>query len=733
MPSFVHPALLWGLALVGLPVLIHMINLWRQRRVPWAAMEFLLASQRKNRTWVLLKQLLLLLLRMAAVAAVVLMVAQPLAKSAWSALLGGGRTHHIVLVDDSFSMTDQWAGSTAFERARQAIRRLAANVARETGGQAFTLLRFSQAGELARGRQADLLEEPVGSDFVLRVEEACQRLSPSETAAGPAPALAAVAQLLGEAAGETHLVYVLSDFRSNQWDEPAELRKALERLTTAGARLHLVRCADLARPNLAISALEAGRGTQAAGVPLPVEVAVTNFGTTRARNVSVQLEEDGRTRPAVVVEEVPPGGTVRRRFMVQLPTAGPHRLQAQLPADAVAADNRRFAVLELPAIVPVLIVDGDPAGRSARFLAAALAPGGPVRTGIQPQTETPRFLRSGALDKFAAVYLLDVPQLEAAEAENLEQYVRGGGGVAFFLGDEVVPAAYNRRLYRDGEGLFPVPLLAPADLLVNRLERVPDMEVGEHPLFEVFAGERNGFLSSVAISRYFRLPQGWKPAPESAVAVLARLRNGAPLALERPLEKGRVVVFLSSLAPDWNNWARGNPSFVVAMLELQALLARRQAGQLQREVGAPLTVQLDQARFAPQVRLTSPAAPDAQSATGKAVDNQWVAVFEDTDRSGFYALETISTGNEAGTRVYAYNVAAAEGNLKLPDAEQLEARLEGVPHALYEVADFQYSPHDLAGFNLSDSILYLLVALLVGEQLLAYSASYHPRTKGGLA
>ena len=82
MSSFLHPALFWTLGLptlgvVALPVLIHLINMMRHRRLEWAAMEFLLVSQKKHRTWVILKQLLLLLLRMAAVAAVVLMVAQP--------------------------------------------------------------------------------------------------------------------------------------------------------------------------------------------------------------------------------------------------------------------------------------------------------------------------------------------------------------------------------------------------------------------------------------------------------------------------------------------------------------------------------------------------------------------------------------------------------------------------------------------------------------------------------
>ena len=123
MPTFLHPALLWGLLIAGVPVLIHLINLFRHRRVPWAAMEFLLISQRRNRTWVLLKQLLLLLLRMTAVAVLVLMLTHPRLPAQWGRFLDGQPVHHIVLLDDSFSMTEQQGGSRAWDRAKAAVER----------------------------------------------------------------------------------------------------------------------------------------------------------------------------------------------------------------------------------------------------------------------------------------------------------------------------------------------------------------------------------------------------------------------------------------------------------------------------------------------------------------------------------------------------------------------------------------------------------------------------------
>jgi hypothetical protein len=37
----------------------------------------------------------------------------------------------------------------------------------------------------------------------------------------------------------------------------------------------------------------------------------------------------------------------------------------------------------------------------------------------------------------------------------------------------------------------------------------------------------------------------------------------------------------------------------------------------------------------------------------------------------------------------------------------------------------------LAGINLGDDLMYLLIAVLIGEQILAYALSYHPAARGG--
>jgi hypothetical protein len=741
MPSFLHPALLWTLGLptlgvVAVPVLIHLINMMRHRRLQWAAMEFLLVSQKKHRTWVILKQLLLLLLRMAAVAAVVLMVAQPRLKNQ-SSLFGGARTHHIVLLDDSFSMSDRWADTDAFSEAKKVVQHIGANAARQDRLQSFTLLRFSRVGRPQRATEPDLTKEAVTSDFGEKLDEVLSKIKVTQLASGPAPALKAVPQLLGGDDGDHRIFYLVSDFRARQWNDPADLRKELRQLSSSGTEIHLVNCVESVRPNLAIVSLAPVEGLRAAKIQWFMEVVVANYGLTAARNVSVTLAEDGHGRPAVTLAEIPAGKTASQRFPVQFRNAGSHEITARLETDAVAADNCRCCTVDLPADVPVLLIDGDARTHDAKYLSWALMPGESVRTGIRSQIEAPRYLSVKPLGDYRAINLANIERLESSAVTALEKYVAAGGGVAFFLGDRCDVKFFNDILYKNGKGLFPVPLRHQAELIVDRLEPAPDLQPDRHFIFRSFAEKLTSFLQIVGIRRYFAVPEGWRPPSDSTVRIAAHLRNGAPLIVERSYGKGRVMAFLTTAAPTWNNWAAGNPSFVVTVLELQSYLTRQAADDRSRLVGSPLTVRWQSKGYTlqdPQAQFTLPeeaASPVVAVSATRGADGMLTASLFATDWSGFYEAQFTNADNSVETRRFAMNVDPEEGNLAALDGEQLTRRLEGVKYQYERASLFQSTATDLAGYNLGELILYALVLLLIGEQVLAWSASYHLARQGG--
>ncbi|HYO23966.1 MAG TPA: VWA domain-containing protein, partial [Lacipirellulaceae bacterium] len=297
--SFLYTSLLtMGLPLLAAPLIIHLINLRRRQRVQWAAMQFLLDSQKRNKKWIVLKQLLLLLLRTAAIGLAVMMLAGPVVRSGWASLFGAGVTHHVVLLDDSYSMADTWDETTALDEAKRVVLRVLDQARGRSDQQLVTLVRFSEAKTLAAGGASAFDRQPLDAQTLSNLERVLGEMEPSESSAGPVDALAAATRIPQPAVGETRVAYLVTDFRRAQWSEQAQLRQLVARLRERVSQLLLVQAVYDERPNLAITQLAPEAGIRAAGVETWIEVAVANYGDSPASNVTVSLEQDGARLPA---------------------------------------------------------------------------------------------------------------------------------------------------------------------------------------------------------------------------------------------------------------------------------------------------------------------------------------------------------------------------------------------------------------------------------------------------
>lgn len=763
--SFLFPTLLTiGIPLIGVPILIHLINLRRQQRIRWAAMQFLMESQKRNRRWILLKQFLLLLTRMAVVAVLVLMLAHLVLRNEWLSLLGRGTTHHLVLLDDSYSMSDRWGDTTALNEGKRTVQAIVEQAAQQSDTQLVTLLRFSEAAALSAGAQPKVYAEQINDTFRSKLESLLDGWEPSQTDVGPAEALKAIPRLPLEKNDETLIVYLVSDYRNRQFASATDIRKLLADLKEKEhvAQIHLVRCVREARPNLAITSLAPESGVRAAGVEMWMSVTVANYGDTPARGVTVQLEQDGDALPALVLDDIPPRDEITHKFRVQFAGIGGHSLTASLPTDAVDIDNRRYFACDLPAARPVLIIDGSKDGRGGHQLSLALAPGGNTRTGWQPHVEPPTFLvDTEKLNQQAAVYLLDVPRLAEDELKALENYVQRGGGVSFFVGEGTDRNFYNERLYHDQQGLFPAPLKLPTQLM-DRGD-TPDVQVTQHPIFQVLAGRRNGFLPVLMVNYFYALQEGWQPPKDGDVQVIARLRNSQPLTIEKRFGKGRVVAQLTKLSSGdtplgkWGNWSL-NPAFPVLANELTSYLAAARQIDPLYLVGDDLTITVEDGKYDPHFRFIIPAKSQTASAPSKSPPGEvasatgsstpkpsrtnagarpevqvdatsaaghLTAKLEHVNTSGIYEAQLQATTGPVEHRMFAVNVPPGEGDLALTSKPDITRQLAGVDYQMHDAKDMALNAQQLAGFQMGDALLIALIAMLLLEQLLAYLASYH--------
>src|SRR5262245_34288072 len=152
--TFIHPLLLGGLLLVGIPVLIHLIMQQKPKHLLFPAFRFLVQKHRTNLRQLRLRHLLLLALRMLLLALICLALARP---KLFSERIGVGSERPvaaILLFDTSFSM-DYRPAPTAPTRLDEAKQR------------ALELLE-----ELPDGSRVAVLDGELGGEWLLNRSQA---------------------------------------------------------------------------------------------------------------------------------------------------------------------------------------------------------------------------------------------------------------------------------------------------------------------------------------------------------------------------------------------------------------------------------------------------------------------------------------------------------------------------------------------------------------------------------
>ena len=220
MPKqFAYSPLAWGFLLVLVPLLIHLINLVRHKRTPWAAMEFLLESYRKNRRWVWLKQALLIASRMLAMALLVGMLAQWLTDSKMFAWMGRTSVHHYVILDDSASMHDSANNKSAYQNGLAAIASIASVSKQDSQNHLLSVFRASKVqfaasaksnAEIRADSVAELLAQTIPTDpsGILTKINSTQ---PTSIEASVLDSLDVVSRLIKSSEDQKSIVYLLSD------------------------------------------------------------------------------------------------------------------------------------------------------------------------------------------------------------------------------------------------------------------------------------------------------------------------------------------------------------------------------------------------------------------------------------------------------------------------------------------------------------------------------------------
>lgn len=540
--TFAHPWMLLGMSAALIPLLVHLFDRRRPRQVPFAALAFVLKSQRRTASRLKLKRLLLYALRTLIFLAVPLALARPELSQPKAATISRGLAATAIVLDTSLAM--RWRGSRSlFEEAqaeaRDAIRELAPE----------------EPATLVPCTQSPMPVAPLSFDRA-RLLSAIDDVHPGYGPGDLNRCLETAAHALDESALPNRRLVVISAFTLG------ELRLEVEppiSLGPKGEKLKpLVVLRDVAHgkatPNRAILDARAEAAPQLGPRAWQFTFTVRNFSSEPARDVELALEVNGEVVSKGFVD-LAPQGTAQKTLAHRFAQGGTVTVTGVLSPDALVEDDRRSLVLSVPRALTALVVNGSPSTQKykdeAFFLDAALsAPGSPVRSVVRD----PEAARKETLSAYDEVFLLNVEAPPPEQVKALEDFVAAGGGLFIGLGDRVDPDAWNEaagRLLARRLRVVKTAVEPGQSDAASRAARLQQVSLS-HPVFSPFTGRaREGLLSA----RFFRyvLFEGDAPGAEAASEVLATMDDGAPVFVAARKSQGRVLLYGSSVGRGWSD------------------------------------------------------------------------------------------------------------------------------------------------------------------------------------
>ena len=530
--SFVFPGFLFAISLIAIPIIVHLFNFRRFKKVYFTNVKFLKELKEETTSRSKLKHLLVLLSRILAVIFLVLAFAQPYIPAAQGTKIAANRVVS-VFVDNSFSMEAVTRDGTLLDVARKKAKEIAAAY---QPSDRFQLLTndFDPVHQRLLGR-----EEFINEVDLVKISPASRKLS---------DILTRQIDVLNNSGSEERSSVLISDFQESMAD-----LNALPQDSLISVSLVPVNASELS--NLYIDSVWFSSPVVQLQQPVELNVRIRNVGDLDQEAVPVKLTIND-VQKAVAAAKVASGNYTDVKLTFTVSTVGWQRAVVGIIDNPITFDDQYYFSFNVAESANLLAINNS---APSPYLKALFNPEGYFKLANSDE----RQIDYSAFSRNKVIVLNELKSLSSGMVAELSRYVENGGTLV------VVPdSSIDFNSYGD---LFNKLGIPPFSSLVMNQERVDKLMLED----ELFHGV---FSSGSGVSSSTDLPQVEKYYLQNAASTgtgekLIQLRSGAPL-LSRFLKgKGEVYLFVVSFTEGMSNFAR-HALFVPVMYRM-ALLSEK--------------------------------------------------------------------------------------------------------------------------------------------------------------
>jgi hypothetical protein len=542
---FLNPQFLFALSLISIPIIIHLFNLRRFKRVLFTNVKFLQELKEETTRLSKIKHLLVLASRILAITFLVLAFAQPIIPLANNSISKAEKVVS-VYIDNSFSMDAISKEGSLLEVAKKKAREITLAFSPSTRFQILTddfeavhqrlLSRDEMLIEIDRVKSSPLSKQ--FSEVILRQQEA-----------------------LSQEQNKSKQYFYISDLQKTSID--------FTNLKADSSQISIVGLPLQSTPNVYIDSCWFETPVLQINKPINLQVKLNNQGDKDLDNIPIRLLINGNQR-AVSSLSLKAGESAISTMSFSVAQSGWQNTEVQISDLPITFDDKYFLAFEVKEKVNIINLEGN--NNVGVFTDALFSRDSFFN--FKPVDYTKVDYQE--LQTADIVLLSELPSFSSGLLDELNKFLNNGGNIVLFPDSGNDKSTYSTLL----EG----NTFTELNIGENKVEKI-DLK---HPLFsDVFdkSKRQDGNMDYPKVSKHFRLAGG-----ASNRINLMTLEGGDPFLSEIKKARGSLYVFSVPLSPGFSNLSRH--ALVVPLLYRMALLSLNQM-QFSFVLGEASQIELD--------------------------------------------------------------------------------------------------------------------------------------------
>ena len=534
--EFVNPVFLWGLLALGIPIIVHLFNFRRFRKVYFTNVKFIQDLQQKTQRHSQLLHLIILFLRMLAIASLVLVFAQPYIpdKSVNKNTFSNEITS--IYIDNSFSMEAVSMNGQLLDEARNKAREI---VSAYPSSGLFQILTNDFEGRHQRLMNKDEILENIDE---IKFSPAFRKLS---------EVVARQTDLLHDYPGQGIDIYILSDFQKS-FADVAKIK------SDSMLNIYFVPLIPNKTGNLYIDSCWFESPVFQVDQYMLLKARIKNSSDESYEKIPVKLVINDRQR-AIASFDIAAGDVAEVKLPFTIHETGVQSGMVEITDHPITYDDQFFISYKVSQTIPVLCINGNGENNylKALFRDSAFT----FRNAFEKNLDYSSF------PDYNLIILNELKSLSSGLIQDLKKFVTEGGSIIVIPAESIITEDYKDMLGSFNSG-YP-------DALDTINTRISDIDV-HHPLFEnVFIdNNRKKLQENIDLPSVFKHYKIVAPIRSSQQNILM-LQNGDIFATATPADQGFVYLFAVPFRDQYSNFPR-NALFVPAIYNMALLSEPKQ-------------------------------------------------------------------------------------------------------------------------------------------------------------